>query len=226
MYYRRNLPHYQPPNATFFVTFRLAGSLPIEVIIKLQEEYAAIEKRLRTITDPEEKTKEIRHHHKRYFEKFDEFLDKHYHGPTWMRDERIAELIATAIQYRNGKEYDLISYCIMPNHVHLVISFVENVEQTSVCSKQNDRTEVQSTAPYQNYELASVLRKLKGSTAREANKILRRSGAFWQHESYDHVVRDAKELDRVIWYVLNNPVKAGLATELGKWRWKYSNFPL
>ena len=62
---------------------------------------------------------------------------------------------------------------------------------------------------------------LKKHTALEANKVLHRTGAFWQHESYDHVIRDSKELERMIWYVLYNPVKAGLTDSWEKWRWTY-----
>ena len=59
--------------------------------------------------------------------------------------------------------------------------------------------------------LSSIMRSLNGRTAREANFALGRSGTFWEHENYDHVVRDEAELGRIITYVLGNPVKAGLA---------------
>ncbi len=62
---------------------------------------------------------------------------------------------------------------------------------------------------------------LKGSTARECNKLLKRTGAFWQHESYDHVVRNEDELRRIVEYVLNNPVKAGLVEVEEDWMWSY-----
>jgi len=62
---------------------------------------------------------------------------------------------------------------------------------------------------------------LKGYTANKANKILNRTGTFWQHESYDHVVQDEKELERVIAYVLNNPVKAGFVSTWQEWKWSY-----
>ena len=69
--------------------------------------------------------------------------------------------------------------------------------------------------------LYKILQSLKAYTARAANKILQRGGAFWLHESYDHVVRDEKELERIIWYVLNNPVKARLVKEWHEWPWLY-----
>jgi putative transposase len=62
---------------------------------------------------------------------------------------------------------------------------------------------------------------LKKFSAIRANRILKRSGPFWQHESYDHVIRDAKELENTIWYVLFNPVHAGLVADWEKWNWTY-----
>jgi putative transposase len=54
--------------------------------------------------------------------------------------------------------------------------------------------------------------------------VLRRGGGFWQHENYDHVVRDEAELSRIVAYVLDNPVKAGLAGSRGDWEWSYSRY--
>lgn len=65
------------------------------------------------------------------------------------------------------------------------------------------------------------MQSLKGYTARKANCLLGRSGTFWQHESYDHVVRDPSEWRRIVNYVLNNPVKAGLVDTWEKWQWSY-----
>jgi len=65
-----------------------------------------------------------------------------------------------------------------------------------------------------------LLQSLKGHTAREANLILDRTGRkFWQAESYDHWVRDDVELERIIAYIENNPVKAGLVDSADKYRW-------
>ncbi len=228
IYYRRNLPHYQPTHSSFFITFRLAGSLPQDIIIKLKEEHEAKLKRLNKIIDTDTKKKELGDQSKRYFEKFDEFLDKYTDSPKWLSDGRISKVVADAIKYRDGKDYELIVYCIMPNHVHMVI-YVERsdeVERTLVRFGQQSRTEVRPTAFYKNYLLAKILREIKGSTARECNKILNRTGAFWQHESYDHVIRNDKEFENIIWYVLNNPVKAGYVTDWKAWQWSYCKYEL
>ncbi len=74
--------------------------------------------------------------------------------------------------------------------------------------------------------LYRTLQSLKAYTAREANDVLHRAGAFWQHESYDHVIRDGKEMDRIVWYVLNNPVKAGLVQDWKIWKWTYCKYDM
>jgi REP element-mobilizing transposase RayT len=61
---------------------------------------------------------------------------------------------------------------------------------------------------------------IKGASAREANKILGTSGRpFWQHESYDHLVRTPEEFAKIQKYIENNPVKAGLAATPEAYRW-------
>jgi hypothetical protein len=61
------------------------------------------------------------------------------------------------------------------------------------------------------------LKTLKGYTAREANRLLERTGQpFWQAESYDHWVRDEKQAEHIKAYIENNPVKAGLVTHVKK----------
>jgi hypothetical protein len=66
-----------------------------------------------------------------------------------------------------------------------------------------------------------IMKSLKGYTAWECNRVLQRKGTFWQAESYDHIVRDAGEFQRVVNYVLNNPVKAGLVKDWRDWKWNY-----
>ena len=90
--------------------------------------------------------------------------------------------------------YKLRAYGILSNHVHALL--LPKVSQ------------------------ARLLQSLKGSTAREANRVLGRTGErFWQAESYDHWVRDDHELERIVAYIENNPVKAGLAARPEEYRW-------
>jgi putative transposase len=68
------------------------------------------------------------------------------------------------------------------------------------------------------------MHSLKRYTSRQANLILGREGQFWQHESYDHVVRDEQEFERIMLYILNNPLKASLVDSWEKWEWSYFKY--
>jgi REP-associated tyrosine transposase len=197
-YYRRRLPHIQIAGSTYFVTFRLKNSLPKDALEKLSKETDKIKELAK-----EEAVLE----HRRWFGKFDDYLDRVLCGNTFLKNEPIADLVAESIHYRDGKVYDLVVFCIMPNHVHLVFMPLEKSEGVF-------------------YSLAEILQSLKRHTARQSNLILGRSGAFWQDESYDHIVREESELERIIKYVLNNPVKAGLVDDWTKWKWSYCKYNL
>jgi REP element-mobilizing transposase RayT len=123
--------------------------------------------------------------------------------------------VAEALHYRDGKVYDILAYCIMPNHVHVV--FV--VGRTGSPPFEGSRNAIPSYG--EPIPLQTILQSLKRHTARQANLKLGRQGRFWQEENYDHVPRDSHELERIIQYVLNNPVKAGLVDGWEDWRWSY-----
>jgi putative transposase len=117
----------------------------------------------------------------------DRYLDSLRGGPLYWKQPPIAQLVVDSIHYRaqHLQYYDLQAFVVIANHVHLLV-----------------RPRV---SPSQ------FLHTLKGHTAREANRLLRRTGQpFWQAESYGHAVRDERESDRIKGYIENNPVKAGL----------------
>jgi putative transposase len=194
IYYRRHLPHLHIPDATYFITFRLKGSLPFEVLRRLREERrnksGAVETRKET--DPQKGL--FGHKEGESFRRLDDLLDSGFTGPRWLGVHDVAAIVAEAIQYRDDRQYDLLAYCIMPNHVHLVIDLAGRPD-------------------WSTYSLVN----LKWYTALKCNKRLRREGAFWQDESHDHVVRDGDELERILRYVVQNPVKAGLANHWKDW---------
>jgi REP element-mobilizing transposase RayT len=125
----------------------------------------------------------------------DRYLDTTRKGPLYLKQERIAKIVLSSL--KKGVElghYELGSYVIMANHVHVLL--------------------LPKIAP------SRLLRALKGATAREANLVLKRTGeSFWQRESYDHWVRDAQEWERIVHYIENNPVTAGLVTKPEDYPW-------
>ena len=133
-----------------------------------------------------------------YFERFDALLDCSSRGPRWLGEPSVAKIVVEALHFRDCKDYDLLTYCVMPNHVHLV------------CTVQRN-----------DIPLYKILQSLKRHTGRQSNQFLNREGAFWHAESYDHVIRNGEELERTLWYVLFNPVKAGLVHSWEDWQWTY-----
>ena len=108
----------------------------------------------------------------------DRALHRHSSGPVWLRRPEIADLVAQAILIGHDQRrfYELCAWVVMPNHVHLLI-----LARVSV---------------------AVLMRWLKGSTARSANRILGRTGQpFWQDESYDHYLRHSSQISRTIVYI-------------------------
>ncbi len=236
-YYRRHLPHYQPEGENYHVVFRLAGSIPAAVIQELKEEREREEKRMMLIQGKGERQLQQREHRFQYFERFERLLDADNRGPFWLKKPEIAEIVGEAIHYRDGKEYELIAYTIMPNHVHIVLRLFEgkNRKDSALQTGRPESTGIlcrstrlvdRKVSPERRrdsstYRLTNILENLKWYTALHANKILGRSGAFWQHESYDHVIRDEEELEHTVYYVLDNPVKAGLCRNWRDWKWSY-----
>ena len=194
-YYRRNMPHIVPFGATLFITFRLAGSLPIAVIQQLQAELEAALDTISQAIPAEEQSAAAHRARKAYFGKFDAQLDGTASGPDWLRQPAVAELVKHEIEVLPELGVNILSYCIMPNHVHVVMQLPE----------------------VPDFAFGKIMQRLKGRTAYKANQLLQRSGPFWQHESYDHLVRGTRELERVNAYVVMNPVKAELVENWEEW---------
>ena len=208
-FYRRHLPHWQPQGAVFFVTFRLKNSLPYEIIETLREERERAEVAIHSLL------KSGRAHQnaldeQRYFDKWEEYLDKAEFGPRWLSQPEIADVVKEALHYRDGKVFDLHAFCIMSNHVHVVF------EPLRKSGWQPDLRTSDTDLP-----LHKIMQSLKRHTVRHSNIILKRDGAFWQDESYDRVIRDHEEYIRTVIYVLENPVKAGLVSRWDEWQWTY-----
>ena len=173
---RGRLPHWEMDSGTYFVTFRLADSLPEAVLLQMR-------RRLSSKLENEERKRELARAIERYLDKGS--------GACHLKQAKVAALVARAIQHQDGKSYRLMSWVVMPNHVHLVFMLLPG------------------------QRLASVIQALKSFTAHEANHLLGRKGTFWQREYFDHLIRNGQEFDRAIRYVLTNPEKAGLA----QWKW-------
>ncbi len=203
--YQRNLPHIQPPGATLFVTFRLTGSIPLAIQQELIEETERIEQLLQNIANLQVRAERAYLEKRRMFGQWDHVLDTTKEGPHWLKNPQIAQIVSKSIRYRDEKVYDLDTFCIMSNHAHVLFTPLEKEDGSY-------------------HAVSAIMQSLKRYTARKSNLILRREGQFWQYESYDHFVRNDKELQRIRQYILNNPVKAGLVQSWDEWPWTYCKY--
>ncbi len=191
-YYRRNLPHWHPSGVSIFVTWRLDRSLPLDVIEKLTVMRRRLPDRTRKVLQEDRLVE-----YKKLFARVDTILDRASSGPLWLGDKRIAELVQDALVNRYAGLYFLWAYVVMANHIHVLLR-------------------------PKNHEISisTITKNLKGYSSREANRLLKRTGQrFWQDESFDHWSRNPSEFARIVKYIENNPVKAGLVREPEQWEW-------
>jgi len=124
----------------------------------------------------------------------DRLLDGARTGPLFLRIPEVAEMVTDAIHYRDLRAYRLHAFVVMPNHVHLLMTPL--------------------------VEVSKLMQSLKRFTAREGNRMLGLTGQpFWQDESYDRLVRNASEFERIAHYIEWNPVAAGLAARSEDFPW-------
>jgi len=199
---RGYLPHVKREGARCFITFRLADSLPQAVLLKYQAERAQRLQLLYARKDsakrPGKETSQtvlLDEIERDYFRKLETFLDKGC-GECLLKRPDIAGLVAAAFKFFDGQRYRLDAWVVMPNHAHLVLW------------------------PMPNHTLSAIVQSLKRYTAREVNKLLKRTGeAFWQPEAFDHWIRNDEEHTGCCRYVTNNPVKARLCAKVEDWQW-------
>ncbi len=183
VYSRSYLPHFDAARIVQGITFRLADSVPQSVIARWREEIL-LNQRLRTDRARHE---ELQRRVARY--------EDAGRGECHLRRPEIAALVRAALLRFDGERYQLLAWCVMPNHVHVLI-------------KQK-----------QGFPLGELVRSWKLFTAREANIILGRTGRFWMPEYHDRRIRDEEHLNRAVVYIENNPVKAGLCRRPEDWEW-------
>lgn len=202
--YQNRLPHIAPIGASFFVTFRLADSLPQHIIEEIQQALKQKEHLLR-IEYPNTWNEHLQLERKRVFGKYEHQLDICKYGDCLLNNPKAANLIIDKIRTFDGQYYDLWAYCIMPNHVHLLLDFSRQI----VDSQNFFLPEM----PQEYKQLDYVMMRIKGASAYEINRAMSRTGKCWAKDSYDHFVRDEDEWYRIVNYIIRNPVKAKLVSD-------------
>jgi REP element-mobilizing transposase RayT len=187
--YQRNLPHWRQEGATYAVAFRLADSIPQEQLRALQRWRTIWEKEHpepRSEADWQQLARQIS-------QKTEAWMDEGY-GECVFRDLELANEMSKSLLHFQDQRCVTSCFVVMPNHVHAVM-------RPLGASHGLGRP---------CYELEEVLDSIKGFVSRKVNAKLGRSGALWQEESYDRIIRDEEHLFRVVQYIGRNPGKAGL----------------
>jgi putative transposase len=198
---RRRLPHWDLPGAIYFVTACLHGSIPATGLADIDRFRANTAKRPCPVGMAASEWNRL--NWKRQFARMDHWLD-HQPNVRHLEDRRLAGLVVDAMWFFADKRYDLLAYVVMPSHFHWVFRPRQDwVDKRAATEERTPRERIMHT--------------LKLFTARECNRLLGREGTFWQDESYDHCVREEDELERVIFYVEQNPVRAALAAAPEEW---------
>ncbi len=175
------LPHWQQDNTTYFLTFRLADSIPIQLLKEWQEEKEAWQKH-----HPKPWSPEIENdYHKRFSARIDQYLDQGL-GSCLLAKPLNAAAVADALRYFDQTRYLLHSWVIMPNHVHILLSLGESID------------------------LGETVASWKRFTATKINRRDYCSGPFWQKDYFDRMIRDWKHFVNVARYIRRNPIKAKL----------------
>ncbi|PYI95151.1 MAG: hypothetical protein DMF00_16455, partial [Verrucomicrobia bacterium] len=179
---RGHLPHWEQPGATYFVTFRLADSLPADVLAQWRDERAAW---LKLHPQPWD-WKTAREYMRRFEEEREQWLDQG-HGSCLLREPQAAVIVAESLDHFDRQRYLIDSYVVMPNHVHVLFK------------------------PLGEHSPVDILHSWKSFTANALNREMNRAGALWMHESFDTIVRDAEHLHACREYIAQNPGKARLS---------------
>jgi putative transposase len=199
--HRGNLPHWRQTNVTYFITTRLADSIPQEKIREWQTRRDSwlgahgLQKPSDIHTLPEEQQHEF---HVTFTLQWHQWLDAG-HGDCLLRRQDVRDMLMN----RLTSEPSLDAWVIMPNHLHALVA-------------PEDQT------------LGDVMQNWKGGSAFEINRLLGRSGPLWQKEPYDHIVRSEAQFQHYRRYIAENPIKAGLrpheyAVGLGKQQFKVAS---
>jgi len=170
---RSYLPHWDNPGLVQAITFRLADALPAHVVEKLMSNGA---------NDPEKRRR------------LEAYLDAG-HGECLLGNPKAAKIVEKALLHFDNARYRLLAWCVMPNHVHVMIE------------------------TWEGFPLADLLHSWKSYTAKELNKLFGTTGKVWQEEYFDRFIRDERHFHAAFDYIHRNPVAAGLVKRAEDWEW-------
>jgi putative DNA methylase len=175
---RGYLPHWEAGEIVQSITFRLADSLPKIALERLRDDLKHMPENDQTLK------RRIR---------IEEALDRGQ-GSAVLSNPDIGEMVENALLHFDAGRYRLHAWCVMPNHVHALIT------------------------PLADWTLSTITHSWKSFTSKKANALLGKQGPFWAPEYYDRAIRDDTHYTNAVDYIAMNPVKANLCARPEDWR--------
>jgi REP element-mobilizing transposase RayT len=181
-----NLPHWRQDGVTYFVTFRTADSLPQEL---LRQWICERESWMQANPEPHS-PQQKKEYARRFTATLHYWLDQGY-GACALNRPELKALVEDALRHFDNQRYWLDEFVVMPNHVHVLVT------------------------PIPGDELSQILHSWKSFTANRINRIINASGAFWQKESFDHIVRSPDAMENFRRYIRANPTVDAASSRVG-----------
>ena len=175
----RCLPHWQQSGKFVFVTFRLSDSLPQSVLdIYVHEKEDWCKKHPKPWNENDSKE-----YYERFSMRMEKWLDAGA-GNCLLSKRNNKRIVADALEFFDDERYELLSYVVMPNHVHVLVRLIGDSK------------------------LTEIVKSWKSFTARQINNAEGRTGHVWQSESFDHIIRSEQQLYKVAKYIYDNNPKS------------------
>ena len=205
---RRVLPHIDIHDKPSFITACLHGSLPAAGLVRIRAYRNELDQ-LRKPDDISEADWAMKKH-KLVLKLVDSILDgespvKHF------EDERLAEIVQNAFLHFAEERYKLFAFVVMPSHHHWLF-LPDSKWALELAMRQRDRK-------HRRTPREAISHSIQSFTGTHCNRVLGVTGPFWQAETFDHYARDEAELLRIIDYIEQNPVAAGLVNRAEQYRW-------
>lgn len=205
---RRDLPHIDVEGKASFITACLHGSIPASGLKRIR----AYREELKQKPRPESLSEaewDLRKH-KLVFKFVDSILDGE--PPiTHLADDRLASIVQNAFLHFAEERYHLYAFVVMPSHHHwLFLPKADWAEKFALSRLGNNRVRTPRE---------SISHSIQSYTGNQCNRLLEKTGPFWQIETFDHYARDEAEFFRIIQYIQLNPTVAGLVSRAEDYPW-------
>ena len=198
--HRRYLPHYQEPGQIISITWRLEGDLPQHIKATLQEMKLLLAK---MNTKPVKAiSSELYEQYRNTISRYDDQLGRHKSFGLDLCKPELALILTTAFHFYDAKLYHLHAFCVMPNHVHLLLQPL-----------------IQSTGDFAH--LSDIMCRIKGYTAKQIIATGIQTQKLWRADYFDRFIRNEKDYYFTVEYILTNPIKAGLAKTQRDWPFSF-----